>query len=243
MTPSMLQRAPGRDELLRTLLQILAARGIARRWAESETPRSDLERECTAIVATREIVEQLARYLGANPVISLSVETFLAHLSVGANLRAEHVPVPQRMLVPLGTRIARWLPTLLVVDGPLGRLLRASDSPLSQLLRTEHTRYPCLASARDAFNHDLFRRVRNGVGHWAFSWEQGAGEQRLVCYDHVTGERSAEVSLLEAEALHVVSFAVVECLDEKVLKAVHGAGRFEHSDESIADSSKARQRT
>ena len=217
---TMLQRAVNRDELLRSLLQVLAARGIARRWAASETPQSDLQRECASIAAARELAEPLTRYLEANPVIGRSVDTFLAHLSVGANLRPEHVPLPQRILVPVGTRIARWLPTFLVVDGPLGRFLRASDSPLSQLLRTEHARYPCLASARDAFNHDLFRRVRNGVGHWAFSWEQGTDEQRLVCYDHVSGERSADVSLFEAEALHVASFAVVECLDAKILKAV-----------------------
>jgi hypothetical protein len=118
--------------------------------------------------------------------------------------------------MPLGTRIARWLPTFLVIDGPLGRFLRAADSPLNELLRREHASYPALTQARDTFNHDLFRRLRNGVGHWAFAWEQDTDGERLVCFDWESGERTAEVSLLEAEALHVVSFAVIECLDRRL---------------------------
>lgn len=211
-----------KDRLLSSLLQVLAARGIARRWAQSLTPQSDLERECTAVVSDPRRAEEFVRYLRANPVVHLSVRTFLAHLSVAANVRMEHVPSPQQLLVPVGTRIARWLPTFLVVDGPVGRFLRAADSPLNLLLRSDHETYPALAQARDTFNHDLFRRVRNGVGHWAFTWEQDHAGERLVCYDWESGERSAEVSLLEAEALHLTSFAVIECLDERIFRLAGG---------------------
>lgn len=209
--------APGKDQLLRSLLQVLDARGIARRWTQSETPYADLDRECTVAASHAEFADQFGRYLRMNPVVRLSVQTFLAHISVAANVRPDQVPWPQQVLMPLGTRIARWLPTFLVIDGPLGRFLRAADFPLNELLRREHATYPALAQARDTFNHDLFRRLRNVVGHWAFAWEQdNNGGERFVCFDWESGERTAEVSLLETEALHVVSFAVIECLDRRL---------------------------
>jgi hypothetical protein len=208
----------GKDELLRSLLQVLAARGIARRWADSGTPYSDLDGECTAAASHAELADQFRRYLHANPIIRLSVRTFLAHLSAAANVRPELVPRPQQILMPLGTRIARWVPTFLVIDGPLGRFLRAPDSPLNELLQRQHSTYPALAQVRDTFKHDLFRRVRNGVGHWAFAWEHSGDGERLVCFDWKSGVRTAEVSLLEAEALHVVSLSVIECLDRRIFR-------------------------
>lgn len=78
--------------------------------------------------------------------------------------------------------------------------------------------YPTLAQARDAFNHDLFRRVRNGVGHWAFAIEHRDDGERLVCFDFESGEPTADISLLEAEALHLASYAVIECLDQRIFR-------------------------
>jgi hypothetical protein len=203
------------DQLLKELLQVLTSRGMARKWSTSSTPYADLDRECQTVGSQPETAAAFAQYLSANPVIQLSVQSFLAHLSVAANIRPEHVPSPQQILTPLGSRIARWLPTFLVIDGPLGRFLRAGDSPLNELLRSEHSRFPSLAQARDTFNHDLFRRVRNGVGHWAFACEHDETGERLVCYDWESGERTAEISLLEAEALHIVSFSVIECFNKR----------------------------
>jgi hypothetical protein len=99
---------------------------------------------------------------------------------------------------------------------PLGRFLRAADSPLNILLRTQHTALPVLAQARDLFNHDLFRRVRNGIGHWSFTFEHLGAAENLVCFDWESGQRTAEVSILEAEALHFASFSIIECLDHEL---------------------------
>jgi hypothetical protein len=122
----------------------------------------------------------------------------------------------------MGTRIARWVPTFLVIDGPLGRFLRSADSPFNALLRNEYSTYPTLAQARDTFNHDLFRRVRNGVGHWAFTWEPNDVGGQLTCFDWESGERTAEVSLLEAEALYVTSFSVIESLARRIFSQITG---------------------
>lgn len=188
---------PSKDQLLWSLLQVLDARGIARRWAQLKTPYSDLDQECMVAASHAKFADQCDRYLCVNPVVRLSVQSFLAHLSVAANVRPEQIPWPQQILMPLGTRIARWLPTFLVIDGPLGRFLRTADSPLNELLRREHAKYPALAQARDIFNHDLCRHLRNGVSHWACAWEHAKDGERLVCCDWESGERTAEVHSLK----------------------------------------------
>jgi hypothetical protein len=155
-------------------------------------------------------------------VVRLSVHSFVAHVSVAANVRLDHVPPPQRPLAPVGTRLARWLPTFLVIDGPLGRFLRTPASPVARLVQRQAAAYPTLAQARDLFNNELFRQVRNGLAHWAFAWEQTPRGERLVCFDEKSGARGAAVSVLEAEALHVASFEVIRSLDQHILALADG---------------------
>lgn len=207
-----------KDELLSKLLQEMATRGLACRWAESPTPYSDLSRECSLLSGDPPLNREFGDYLRANPIIQESVHTFLSHLAMATNGRWQEVPLPARLIARHGWMIGRWLPTFLIIDGPLGRFLRAAESPLNILLRTQHTRYPILAQTRDVFNHDLFRRVRNGVGHWSFTFEHQDTKERLVCFDWESGKRTAEVSLLEAEALHLASFSTIECLDQNLFR-------------------------
>jgi hypothetical protein len=131
------------------------------------TPCSDLERDCRSLCANPEDRRALASYLYGNPVIQESVGTLLASFAITANARWEDVPAIQRPLVRAGSRLARWLPTFLIIDGPLGRVLREADSPLNEILRRRPRSYPALAQVRDLFNNDFFRLVRNGFGHWS----------------------------------------------------------------------------
>ena len=205
-----------KDELLGQLLRELAARGLARRWAESATPYSDLTAECRTLSADPPLRREFGDYLRANPIIQETVHTLLSHLMMASHGRWQDVPVPGRLIARHGWMISRWLPTFLIIDGLLGRFLRSADSPLNVLLRTDHTRYPLLAQARDLFGHDLFRRVRNGVGHWSFTFEHQNSAERLVCFDWESGQRTAEISILEAEALHLASFSTIEVLDHEL---------------------------
>jgi hypothetical protein len=188
-----------KNSQLQALLRAISAREVARRWAQSLKPLSDLERECAQAAADPDRRKAFDSYLLANPVVVRSVHTFLAHLVASASIKPQQVAGPERISAQAGSRFASWLPTYLVVDGPLGRFLRAADSPLNILLREQHRVYPVLAQARDTFNSDLFRLVRNGVGHWAFGWERRASEgMRLVCYDPESGAETTSVSVLEA---------------------------------------------
>lgn len=208
-----------RDLELRERLGLLSRRGMVRGWAAAETPYSDLVRDCTSLRTDAAVLRDFTDYLQTNPIICNSIETFLAHVSVASFARCQDIPMPAQLYAWRGVWIGRWLPAFLVIDGPLGHFLRASISPLNVMLRRNHAGYPTLAQARDLFNHDLFRHVRNGVGHWSFVFEgTGVDDTRLVCFNWETGSRTAEVSVLEAEALFLASFSIVECLDRFVFR-------------------------
>lgn len=205
-----------KDELLGQLLSGLAGRGLAHKWAESATPYSDLAAECRTLSADPPLRREFGDYLRGNPIIQGTVHSLLSHLMMASHGQWQDVPLPGRLIARHGSMINRWLPTFLIIDGPLGRFLRNADSPLNIMLRMHHTSYPLLAQARDLFNHDLFRKVRNGVGHWSFTFEHRNSIEHLVCFDWQSGKRTVEITISEAEALHLASFSAIECLDHEL---------------------------
>lgn len=214
-----------KDALLRELLPVLAARRLVTGWAASATPFSDLERDCRSVCADAEDRQALASYLQRNPVIQESVATLLASFAITANAKWEDVPAIQRPLARAGSRLARWLPTFLIIDGPLGRVLRDADSPLNQILRRRPRTFPVLEQGRDLFNSKFFKDVRNGFGHWSFVWRDAGHGPQIEIVDWNTGAIKTTLTLLEAEALHVTSFSVIEALDRTVFACAHAPYR------------------
>ena len=207
-----------KDALLRDVLPALAARRLVTGWAASATPFSDLQRDCLSVCADAEDRRGLTFYLQRNPVIQESVATLLASFAITGKARWEDVPAIQRPLARAGSRLARWLPTFLIIDGPLGRVLRDADSPLNEVLRRRPRSFPALAQGRDLFNDDFFRLVRNGFGHWSFVWRDAGHGPQIDIIDWKTGATNATLTLLEAEALHVASFSMIEALDREVFE-------------------------
>src|SRR5262245_31673160 len=177
-----------KDKLLQELLQTLASRGIGTRGSKSPKPFSDLLYECHTLISNSAYREAFRTYLQTNPIIQQTVETLLAHYAMAANVKWQDVPNLVQPLARRGWHIGRWLPTFLIIDGPLGRFLRAPDSPLNSLLKKEYAKYPILTQARDIFNHNLFRQVRNGVGHWSFLWEEKPNGPCLVMVNWESAE-------------------------------------------------------
>jgi hypothetical protein len=211
-----------KDELLRERLQLLANRKIAEKWAASQQPYSDLLQECQILISDLDCQEKFSIYLRENPIIQETVETTLATIAMAAKARWQDVPMPLQLLARRGWYINRWLPTFLIFDGPLGRFLRKEDhpqkpdSPLYTLLKKDYAKYPTLAQARDVFNHKVFKQVRDGVGHWSFLWHEEDGVPQLDIFDRKSGKKDITIKLLEAEALHLVAFSVIEVLDKEI---------------------------
>ena len=147
-----------KDELLRDLLKLLAGRGIAKKWSTSQQPYSDLVQECRTLISNPDSQAKFSTYLRANPIIQETVETMLATSAMAANVRWQDIAMPIQPLARRGWHINRWLPTFLLISGPLGLFLKGEDSPLKTVLRDNYAKYPTLAQARDVFNHDIFRR-------------------------------------------------------------------------------------
>jgi len=150
----------------------------------------------------------------------------LAQLAMAAGVRWQETKADLQPLAYRGWHIGRWLPTFLLIDGPLGKLLRDTNSPIAQILKhdakikQEARSYSLLCSARDAFNCELFRVVRNGFAHWSFHWSGSGRDAVITIIDWKTGVRQEKLSLLEAEALHWLTTEVIYALDACVLRKI-----------------------
>jgi hypothetical protein len=109
------------DPAFRLLLGFLAARQLAPSWVVRADPLADLATECRAIAADTSLSHDLREYLDANPIIENSLTTLLAHLAMAAGVRWHDAAPILHPLARRGWHIGRWLPTFLLVDGPLGR--------------------------------------------------------------------------------------------------------------------------
>lgn len=199
------------------MLSVLGARGIADRWSQERFPYSALESECRSLRSRTAFLDGFLSYLSQNPIIRQTVETLLAQLAMIANTKWQNTPSVVQPLSRRGWHIGRWLPTFLIIDGPLGRLFKDENSPLRLVLQSNYAEFPILSQARDIFNHDAFRLIRNGVGHWAFTWEDGDSGSVIHIFEQRSSTPTMTVTLMEAEAFHLVSFSTIEVLDHELL--------------------------
>jgi hypothetical protein len=210
----------------RQLIGHLNKRGVAGAWHEQTDPLSKVEHECTSLGSDQSRREAISKYLSGNPIIKESLESMLAQLAMAAGVKWQDTSAELQPLAYRGWHIGRWLPTFLLIDGPLGKLLRDPNSPIAQLLkqdarsRLDARSYPLLCSARDAFNSELFRVVRNGFAHWSFHWSGHGREAQITIIDWKTGVRQETISLLEAEALHWLTARVIYALDACLLRKI-----------------------
>ncbi|QRO33797.1 hypothetical protein [Chromobacterium violaceum] len=208
------------EETDRLLFGALANRKIALKWASTSAPKNLLTNECRDLMKDDDFREKLAQYLYENPVIAQSIETIIANLAFSAGVHWSQADEILQPLAKRGWSISRWLPTFLLVNGPLGNLLRKMPSPLVEKLHSSHSNYPLLSNARDAFNDNFFRKVRNGFAHWSFTWEEATSPKQIKVFHYESGALEAELSVLEAEALHYLSTSVIETLDKELIRAL-----------------------
>lgn len=71
-----------------------------------------------------------------------------------------------------------------------------------------------LASVRAFLNDRTFRLLRNGFAHWAFDWDVVGPDSYVVAYDWERDLPTAKLHLEEADAFHIVAFAVIEIFNE-----------------------------
>jgi hypothetical protein len=206
-----------KDTILREAFERLANLGISAKWAKSTKPYTELREECGRLMKDADFVKDLEAYLQTHIVLSRASEMFATYIAMAARAKWYEVPGDIRPITARGWFLGRWIPTFLIIDGPIGRFLCKGSSPLYLILKDEYRRYPLLASARDFLSNDLFRRLRNGFGHWSFDWEVVGTESYFVTYDWKTGARTAKLHQEEADAFHIITYGLIEILDDMLI--------------------------
>jgi len=147
---------------------------------------------------------------------------FFTYIAMSARANWENVPPAIRPITARGWFLGRWLPTFLVIDGPIGRFLNSRESPLSQTLPVAS---PMLDAARDFLRNKEFYTLRNGFAHWGFDWEVVGDESYVVAYNWENDLPIMKLHQKEADAYHIITFAIIEILNITMINPKSGRPR------------------
>ncbi|MGH8338406.1 MAG: hypothetical protein ACRETL_16630 [Gammaproteobacteria bacterium] len=153
-------------------------------------------------------------YLRSRTVLKRSIESFYTAISMAARAQWKDAPAEHRGIVARGWFLGRWLPTFLVIDGPIGRFFLSESSPFSAQLGAA---YPVLSSAAAMMGDRTFRALRNAFAHWGFDWESVGGDSYVVAYDWERDLPTAKLHLQEADAFHICAYALIEAVDNVLI--------------------------
>jgi len=162
----------------------------------------------------------LRRYLANHATVRRAFEMFFTIIAMAARAQWRDAPEQFRGVAARGWFLGRWIPTFLIIDGPVGRFIVGKDSPLANRLTGDVS--PMLASARGFLNDRTFLLLRNGFAHWAFDWEVVGPDQYVVAYDYERDLPTAKLHLEEADAYHIIAFAIIEVLNEAFISPAVG---------------------
>lgn len=195
-----------RDALLLKALTLLHARNISNIWSYHLRPYSALREECVELMSDSEFLVDLDAFVKNRGYIGRSVDMFLNYMNVSERQSLDW----NQPVIAMGQNIIRWIPTFLVIDGPIGRFLRWKESPLNSRLGDK---YPLLTAARDLLENKDFKSLRHGLAHWNFDWDVSK-DIHVIAYDTGKDSISTKLLLSEVDAFHICSFAVTEIFDE-----------------------------
>lgn len=208
-----------KDDILSRSFRELAGKVTSDEWTTSPQPYTDLLRECSRFRHDPGLARALDDYLRRNTIVRRAVTMFFTAIAMAARADWASAPEDIRSVVARGWFLGRWLPTFLLIDGPVGWLLSSPESPLHSTDVRATT--PVLASVRRFIQGRDFKLLRNGFAHWAFDWEVVAGESYVVAYDRERDLPTVKLHQREADAFHIITFAIIEALNETVLEREH----------------------
>lgn len=78
--------------------------------------------------------KRLEVYLRTHTGLRRAVNMLFTFIAMSARARGQETPVASRAVAARGWFLGRWVPTFLIVDGPIGRFVCSDDSPLKPSL-------------------------------------------------------------------------------------------------------------
>jgi len=206
-----------KNEILRNAFNKLVFKGISSKWAISLQLFTELREESILLMNDSAFCKDLEDYLKSHQILTHALKMFFTQIAMSARANWYDVPEEIRPIAAREWFLGRWIPTFLIIDGPIGRFMCKSGSPLFETLKSQYQRYPFLASARDFLNSSLFMKLRHAFAHWAFDWEVAGNESYVVSYDWETDIPTAKLNQEEADAFRIASFALIEIIDEIII--------------------------
>jgi hypothetical protein len=202
---------PDHDAQLRYAFQVLGSRVPASVWSSSSKPQSDLVDGFRALAAQPSVRNDVAAYLAQNPSVGSAVQMLFTSLAMSARADWRSVPAQFRGVAARGGFLGRWIPTFLVLDGPVLRFLNSSA-----FRRQEHCT-DFLRGVRSFFQAKDFMALRHAFAHWSFSWTTDGIDSEIVALSR-SSSAEVRVSRKEADAFHILTFAVVEAIHDVFLR-------------------------
>src|SRR5437762_3513491 len=203
-----------KDAILINAFKCLQSRGIASAWTCSSQPFTDMQSECVRLMKDAGFRTNLAAYLRAHTTLPRAIQMFFTSISMAARAKWDEAPEHIRGVVARGWFLGRWIPTFLIIDGPIGRFMVGDDSPLK---RQYGEQFPVLTAAKDFLADRTFKLLRNGFAHWGFDWEVVGAESYVIAYDWERDLPTAKLHQTETDAYHIAAFSLVEVIEKSLL--------------------------
>lgn len=181
-------------------------------WVSSPQRYTALVEALRALDAQEPVHEDVSAYLATNPSVASAVEMLFTSIAMSARADWQAAQVAMRGVASRGWFLGRWIPTFLVLDGPIMRFLT------SVAFRRQSGSTDLLRAVRAFFSNRDLMLLRHAFAHWLFSWRTDGTDSQILGFGRTPTE---EVRVLrsEADAFHIITFALVEVIHEVFLKS------------------------
>lgn len=177
-------------------------------WCQSSTPYSALLEDCRELAGQPEIAEAVRVHLDARPAVRQAADMLVTATAMSANADWRRAPDVLRATAARGWFLNRWLPTFLIVDGPISDFMNSIDR------RPKAIRPKAFSAAKKLLDGNTFGSIRNAFAHWSFGWETKEREHWILIYDRDTGLETLRFHQQQGDALHMIAWSVVDALNQ-----------------------------
>jgi hypothetical protein len=200
-----------RNAQLRSAFAALGSRVSATVWSRSAEPETTLVEGFNELAGQQVVRDDVRAYVEANPSVLGAAEMLFTSIAMSARADWRAAPAEFRGVAARGWFLGRWIPTFLVLDGPILRFLNSSA------FRRQVGCTDFLRAVRIFFHARDFMALRHGFAHWSFSWTTNADDSEIVVHAHES-KNEVRVSRREVDAFHILTFAVVQAINQCLLR-------------------------
>src|SRR5712692_5100322 len=112
-----------KDLILGDAFRQLKARGIGSAWGSAAQPFTELNAECLRLTSDTAFRGELASYFRAHTMVRRAVQMLFTSVAMAARAQWKDAPEAIRPVAARGWFLGRWIPTFLIIDGPIGRFM------------------------------------------------------------------------------------------------------------------------